>query len=371
MRDIPPISITMVTGSLSRQAGGMFHSVRMMAKSLRARGHNVYVIGTRDTDTEADLPAWRPLQPIVLNRVSPRSLGFVSGLSEAISSTKPDIIHQHGIWLGMSYVVSQFALRCPTVVSPRGMLDKWARRNSGWKKFLAWQGWERRNLCRATFIHALSKSEADSVRDVLPFSRIEILPNAITLPPDIPIIQHSGRRKILLFLGRIHPKKGLSDLFFQWVQLPAAIRNEWKIVVAGPSECGHRPELQKLVHELNISSDVDFVGPLHGIDKEIVFRNADAFILPSYSEGLPIAVLEAWSYKLPVFMTDACNLPEGFTSYAALPIETGNNPRLLKEALECDKLTEVGVRGYDLVVRKFSWEQVAAELEALYFTSIS
>jgi hypothetical protein len=77
-----------------------------------------------------------------------------------------------------------------------------------------------------------------------------------------------------------------------------------------------------LVQKLNLSDRITFCGPLHGPAKDAAYASAQAFILPSFSEGLPTTVLEAWAHRLPVLMTAACNLPEGFASGAALEISS-------------------------------------------------
>jgi poly(glycerol-phosphate) alpha-glucosyltransferase len=118
------------------------------------------------------------------------------------------------------------------------------------------------------------------------------------------------------------------------------------------------------------SSSVIFVGPAFGATKDSLLRQASAFILPSFSEGLPMSVLEAWSYRLPVLMTDACNLPEGFATGAALRIGSDvesitEGMRLLQESTIPD-LQSIGQNGRALVERQFTWPMVAAQMKSVY-----
>ena len=141
----------------------------------------------------------------------------------------------------------------------------------------------------------------------------------------------------MLFLGRIHPKKGVAELIRAWALLrrsDPSLALGWRLIVAGWDDGGHLPGLRTLVAELGLVDHVLFIGSVFGADKEAWFRSAKAFILPSYSEGLPMAVLEAWSYELPVFMTGACNLPEGFEEGAAIEVST--DPNQLANALGVD-----------------------------------
>jgi hypothetical protein len=116
--------------------------------------------------------------------------------------------------------------------------------------------------------------------------------------------------------------------------------------------------------------DVVFYGPAFGEEKEALLRSADTFILPSFSEGLPISVLEAWSYGLPVVMTPECNLPEGFTCGAALEIRSGEGSfqdgmRILIEMTNQERAA-MGMRGRRLVEEKFTWPKVAKSLKEIY-----
>ena len=123
--------------------------------------------------------------------------------------------------------------------------------------------------------------------------------------------------------------------------------------------------------------DVVFYGPAFGEEKEAILRSADAFILPSFSEGLPMSVLEAWAYGLPVLMTPECNLPEGFACQAALEIRSGGGSfqgsdfsfqQGLRTLLEMSDLERaaMGMRGRHLVEERFTWQKVAAQMKELY-----
>lgn len=136
------------------------------------------------------------------------------------------------------------------------------------------------------------------------------------------------------------------------------------------SQIGHIDELKRIVQENHLVDYVDFVGEVHGKEKEKLLCEANAFILPSFSEGLPMSILEAWAYQLPVLMTDFCNIPEGFTSESAIRIEPSaeniaNNIEILS-SLSNEELVKMGVNGYSLVKKKFCWEEIAKQTIQLY-----
>jgi poly(glycerol-phosphate) alpha-glucosyltransferase len=117
-------------------------------------------------------------------------------------------------------------------------------------------------------------------------------------------------------------------------------------------------------------SSVLFLGPVFGETKDRLLRMADAFILPSFSEGLPMSVLEAWAYRLPVLMTDQCNLPEGFSANAALRIGTdvasiSDGMATLVRSPIAD-LRCLGQNGRRLVELRFTWPQVVRQVKEVY-----
>lgn len=357
------LRIAMVTGSLSRRAGGLFESVRHLSLALRARGHDIRVIGLRDPDTEADLEAWAPIEPVVLDIVGPSSIGLPCGAGAHLAGH--DIVHQHGIWKLLSYPVSRFAKGGHTVISPRGMLDPWARDNAYLKKRIAWAGWERANLRRAACLHALAEAEAEAIRDWLPQTPLVVIPNGIDTNAQPPRRQCLvGSTRICLFMARIHPKKGVDRLLNQWAALPNQTRESWRLEIAGPDEVGLRATLEAQTISLGLKGEVSFVGPIMGHAKAEALARASAFVLPSYSEGLPMSVLEAWSAALPVLMTRTCNLPEGFEAMAAH--EISSDPTDLARGLARADLALMGQRGRNLVERHFNWDIIAKRHEAAY-----
>lgn len=146
--------------------------------------------------------------------------------------------------------------------------------------------------------------------------------------------------------------------------------NSWEIHIAGWDQNGHLNELKHLVETFNLASDVKFVGSLYGEAKERALCQANAFILPSFSEGLPMSVLEAWAYELPVVMTDYCNIPEGFNHKCAVRVEPTpediHQKLILLFQLSDAELRCMGQRGKELVSQSFTWDVVARQTLELY-----
>jgi poly(glycerol-phosphate) alpha-glucosyltransferase len=238
---------------------------------------------------------------------------------------------------------------------------------------------EKRNLAGAACLHALNEAEALSMREFGLRNPIAIIPNGVILPQsdesttgaatwEVPGVV---RRKVLLFLGRIHPKKGIATLLQAWHQVRIASRDSgWKLAIAGWDQVGHEEDLKQLAGKLGIAEDVYFIGPQFQKMKEVAFARAAAFVLPSYSEGMPVAVLEAWASRLPVLMTQECNLSEGFEANAAIKIEASaegvaSGLRELFRMSDGERI-QMGLRGRALVEERFTWPSVAEKMLRLY-----
>ena len=371
-----PLSIAIVTGSASRRAGGLFNSVRMSARALSTAGHRVTVLAVSDANFEEDRLAWAPLELVAARPVGPAALAFAPAMAKGLSD-RFDVVHQHGIWQAFSTHVAAWRRRTdgPVMISPRGMLDPWARTNSAWKKRLTGALWERSNLSAATCLHALNASEAAAMRGFGLRNPIVVIPNGTDIPAAgyVPPPAWWPDGRVLLFVGRLHPKKGIAELIEAWARLSREVPDlaeEWRVVIAGWDDGSHQAGIEAKIRRHGLAERVVMPGPLYGADKDAALRHAEAFILPSHSEGLPMSVLEAWSYGLPVLMTEACNLPEGFAESAAFRIGTAPE-RLASELAQTlrrapEALATVGRAGSRLVAERFSWDDIARRHAEVY-----
>lgn len=375
------MKVGFLTASLSRKAGGVYDATRFLARGLSVQpACEIVAFGLADDATERDAAGWGEVRTVAAAVRGPRAFGYAPALAGEIDAWAPDVLHAHGLWMYPSVVSHAWSRRWrrPCVVSPHGMLDPWAVRNSQWKKRLAAALYENAHLRGAACIHALCEAEAQAIRAYGLTSPICVIPNGVELPmqalagaPAWAAALPAGAR-VLLYLGRIHPKKGLRELVLGWHQAltQGGVPEEWHLVIAGWNQGGHEQELKALVDELRIAQRVHFVGPQFGDDKRLTYQMADAFVLPSFSEGLPMVVLEAWAHGLPVLMTPACNLPEGFAAGAALKIEpdAGSVAGGLKQlfALPQHECAEMGAQGRKLVESRFNWPTIAGQMLSVY-----
>lgn len=362
----------------SRLGGGLYTTMTNYSQAIQNNGVDPVIISFVDEFWKQDKTAFGNVRTVNYHRYGVpgvKQLGFSTDIHRIIREEKADIIHQQGIWMYYSYatlVEKQKNPQCKVIIEPHGMLDPWAVRNSEWKKKIVGHLFEYKNLRSADCIHALCQSEYESIRKYGLKNPVAIIPNGVTLPSN-PQYERGSEKKILLYIGRIHPKKGIKELILGLAKIKeqnSLLLKNWEIHIAGWDQNGHIDDLKCLVEKHNLVNDVKFLGSLYGESKEKALCRANAFILPSFSEGLPMSVLEAWAYELPVVMTDFCNIPEGFDYKCAIRIEPTPNDICEKLIalfqLSNLELSDMGVRGKELVSQKYTWTIVAQQTIELY-----
>jgi glycosyltransferase involved in cell wall biosynthesis len=291
--------------------------------------------------------------------------------------SKADGVHIHGLWEGCTAVAGRAArsLDKPYIISAHGMLDPWALANKGLKKRIYSALVERANIESAACLHALTKAEAEDYRRYGSRRPIAVVPNGVDLPRSVDarlfleeFPELEGKRMVL-FLGRIHFKKGLDILAQAWGNLakrfPDAV-----LVLAGPDSENSRAAVEELITIYGISDRVFFTGMLAEKVKWSALATAHCFVLPSYSEGLSVATLEAMGMGLPVIITEQCHLPEvsQFEAGWEIRADVTSLYSALEEMLENSPATnsEIGERGRRIVQKRYSWPVVARQMAELY-----
>jgi glycosyltransferase involved in cell wall biosynthesis len=364
--------VSVIVPWVSRAAGGLFDAARNLTLEMeRQRRYLPSVIGVEDKNWVSDRALWGKIDTQALPGRGPHAFGYAPAMSKLLELQDPDLLHVHGLWMYPSVAAVRWARRGkPYVISPHGMLDAWALKNSGWKKRICAALYEDRHLRGAACIHVLNVAEERAVRAYGLKNPICLIPNGVELP-EVEEVSSSRKSRYLLYLGRLHPKKGLPVLVNAWSRIQkTAVQAGWQLRIAGWDQNGHQSELEALTEKLDAASSISFIGPQFGEAKSLCFQKASAFVLPSLSEGLPISVLEAWSWRLPVVMTPNCNLPEGLKAGAAIMTEA--NVESIGEAL-CRvfamsdlELDAIGARGRQLVEQRFHWPHIVQQLMEVY-----
>lgn len=376
------LHVGFLSASISRRSGGLFNSARRLAQTLQSeRRCKVSVFSRQDSDSGADAGSWSPIEPRLYPVYGPPVIGWTPQMARALGGAELDLLHVHHLWLFPSRLCLRWhgETRRPYVVSARGMLDPWALRRSYWKKRLARLLFEDDHLRGAGCLHALNRQEARSMRDAGLKGPVCVIPNGVDTvlptPSDAPPWDESrvAGRRVLLYLGRIHPKKGLRDLLEAYDECRRRGPREagdWVIVVAGWGEPGHLRRLREDIRSLELDDRVLFVGEVYGRAKASAFTHAQAFVLPSYSEGLPMTALEASAHGLPAVLTEECHLSMLGEAEAAIEIPGGcQGVRRGLQGLFSMKEAErraMGEKARAIAARDFAWERIAADMRSVY-----
>ena len=351
--------------------GGPILAVHGLCKALAARGHAVTVF-TTDVHGHGrlDVPLGEPVAvddvevwyfPVVLPRLS---WSPVMGRELARQAGGFDVVHLHSVFLWPTAAAARAAERAdvPYVLSPRGMLVPELIEQRGRLRKRAWMLLaERRTLERAAALHMTSPLEADeAARLGLPLPPAFVIPNGVDLAPNG---GRPEREPFLLFLGRVSWKKGLDRLILALAQVDAVLK------IAGNDEEGLRPELERLARGAGVADRVEFLGPVHGAEKEHLLRRAAVLVLPSRSENFGNVVLEAMAAGCPVAVTPEVGLAGTVRETGAGIVADAAPARLggvLRNLLaDPARREEMGRRGR-AAAERFGWAAVAGEMEEMY-----
>lgn len=293
------------------------------------------------------------------------------------------LIHLHSIFSYPTLAASRIAarVRTPYIVAPHGMVEPWCLGYKGWKKQPYLRLFELRTLAGAAALHALVRQEEANLRALDMSNPIFVLPNGINLaeyahPPAKEFFtsryEETRGKKIVLFLGRIDPKKGLDLLVKSFAQLrrESDASEKLHLVIAGPDLVNYAAEVKEAIAGERMAEHVLMPGMLTGEMKLAALAAADVFVLPSRSEGFSMAVLEAMALARPVIITEGCNFPEVRQARAGFVIapQTEALTRAMREILFAseDVRAEMGARGQRLVRGEYNWDAIAAKLRRVY-----
>jgi glycosyltransferase involved in cell wall biosynthesis len=301
-----------------------------------------------------------------------RGLRTSAALSNALYETAADhdIMHNHGLWLLPNVQAGWAATRAgkPLVISPRGMLSPVSLQFSREKKRVFWHLLQGPAVRRASCLHATSVDEYDAIREFGLVNPIAIIPNGIDLPQPTGKPAGAGTERIVLSLGRIHPKKGLDQLLRAWATIEARYPG-WQLQIAGPEEAGYTAELCMLARSLGLAQVV-IDGPIYGDAKWATYRAADLFVLPTMNENFGLTVAEALAAETPAISTKGAPWSRLNNEGCGWWIDHGVEP--LAAALETamamprEALRLMGIRGRAWMAREFSWDHVARDMLDVY-----
>ena len=370
------ISVGQVIAGLHPAAGGPSRTIVQLCDAL-ARSSDVHVtlVSQRRCNEPVMLSEERTVRRRIAESRFPFSLKMGLPLRAELHQVLPGsssvVLHSNGLWTAVNHWVTHQARRwqVPLIVQPHGMLEPWALEYRGWKKRLALRLYQRRDLESASLFIATAEQEAESIRRFGLRQPIAVIPNGVELAigtDNDGLLPHLRTARTALFLSRIHPKKGLLNLVSAWGELRP---REWRLVIAGPDENGHLAKVMSSVRQQGITECVEYVGEVEGHKKAALYREADLFVLPTFSENFGVVVAEALAYGLPVITTRGTPWADLERFGCGWWIDTGVAPLVdtLREAISLpeEERKTMGERGR-CYVQRYDWNVIARQTAAVY-----
>lgn len=365
--------------------GGVVRAVLDMAQALSARGHDVTIITQNDTDIPAAWKSGGAGVPRVVNVGEASGLlgrldaGALSKTADAIRGA--DVLHLHTPWETSNPQIAAIARRekVPYIVSIHGMLDDWCMTQRAAKKklYLALAG--RKLLENAAYVHCTAQAEKDQSEKWFPRGRGRVIPLVFdlepfrTLPgPALAREKHPSlatHRPKVLFLSRVHPKKGI-ELLIDSVPLLQKAGIDPAVSIAGTGDTDYIEQLKKRVASMGLGDRVAFLGLVTGAEKLSVYEAADIFVLPTSQENFGFVIPEAMACGKAVVTTRGVDIwPELDRSGGAVIVDStpaaiaAAVARLLKDPAA---LRTMGERGRSWVFAELDGRRVVERYETMY-----
>ena len=377
-----PIKVLHVLSSMAVAAGGPPFVAAGLAAALAARGHAV-TIATAARPGETRVPL-----DLKVNQVEFPILGsdrYVSSPAMDVwlqaNVHKFDLLHLHSIWQFPTFAAARACWfnHKPYVVLLNGMLEHYSvHHRSLWLKTLYWHWREKYIETGASGVHFLNTAEIrKAVSWTHPLNKF-IIGNGISEKElaNLPARGHFrasnpafGNRPIVLFLSRLHPKKGLERLLPAWKRV-ATQRPDILFVIAGKGEAAHEQSIDRVIVEQELGSSVMRVGQLAGQQKWEALVDADVFVLPSHQEGFSMAITEALAAGCVPVVTEECNFDELDESKCGVIIHDGDMAEFVFATLDLldhpERRKTHAAAGRALVAQRYTWEKIAENLEQVY-----
>jgi glycosyltransferase involved in cell wall biosynthesis len=348
--------------SIDKSSGGTTEYMRLLGKAL-------------NKDTSLIIATGISKQPINIEGVSIfffdcsllRWFTVLKEFRAFLENEKPDIVHINGIWSPQNWGFQKVAqeLKIKVVLSPHGMLESWIIQHNPLKKKIALFLFQQNAIRKADHIHATAQMEKDSIRKLKFNNSITIIPNGIDLSEIEGSKIHYGTQK-MVFLSRIHPKKGIEILLEAWRNCDTT---GWVLEIAGNGDENYITHLSQSAHDLK---NVHFVGAKYGKEKWDFLRSADVMVLPTHSENFGIVVTEALALGVPVLTTQGTPW-EDLEIYECgwwFDLSVLNLEKVILKVFHtsAEELESMGKKGRQLVAEKYEIKAVGKKIIELYKT---
>ena len=352
--------------SLDINSGGPSRSVPMLVKGLVEFGVDVTLMTIRSKNMnvhalEGTTARLKVLEPSFTRKEITRYL----------KDEKFHLIQIQSMWDWPYHKVMVEArkLGIPYIVTPRGMLEPWSLSQKKWKKKLAWWLYQRNDVQKSVCVFTTAKMEAEHVTNLGITTCKAVIPNGIETDSYPCKTSVDVVKKQVLFLSRVHVKKGIEVLFEAWKQIHPDYE-DWQLLVIGNGEAEYIHSLENRVECLGLKESIKILPPVFGNDKIQIYQESALFCLPSYSENFGMAIAEAMSCGTPVITTTNCpwNILNDTKTGWCIDLNVDNLKRALREALSMNptELYDMGQKASKLIYENFDYRNVTRKTLKLY-----
>lgn len=352
--------------SIDKSAGGTAAYLQLISKELK-KSIDLIVVTGKSTN---------PINLIDI-KVTSLDLSFKRWFNlkkeflEILTKENPDLVHINGIWTPQNWLFQKIAqqLGIKVVLSPHGMLESYILNRHPLKKNIGLKLYQHKALKSVDYFHVTAQSELDQVRKLGYMQPAQIIANGIEIG-DVRLKTEWKKVQTILFLSRVHPKKGLELL----IEAIANLNNTTlKIVIAGEGEQVYIESLKKLAVEKNVSQQFKFVGGVYENAKWKLYKEADLFVLPTYSENFGIVVPEALATGLSVITTTGTPWQELETYKCGwwIDLNVPNLVQTITKAINTNpvELKQMGLNARKLVAEMYDIKTIAVKMQE-YYSSI-
>ena len=357
--------------SIDRTSGGVGSYMQLLAKEL-GKLCELYIV-TANTEHQLKIEN-AEIRYIPCNISQYGSMK--KEWNRILDEIKPDLVHVNCCWMPCCALVQKWSQRKghKVILTPHGMLEPWIMKRNYWtKKIPALLLYQKAAIKKADCIHATAESEKQNILKLGYNKKIEVIANGIDVE-NIKIKDNWRRNKNILFLSRIHVKKGIEFLLEAASSLKSKLEG-YTITIAGEGEQTYVSSLKSKTIELGIDKMVNFCGGVYGEKKWELYRKADVFVLPTYSENFGIVIAEALASGTPVITTKGTPWNDLNTMQCGWCVDIGIQPLIsaLNDFLGLSNkpIQEYALRGRLLVENKFDIRKIAKDFICLYKTQIA
>lgn len=362
------MNVCHVVSSIDKNSGGTTEYLRLLTAELTKFIHNIIV--TTQTLNPIDFDV--NVQVYLCERKIPK-FSFSLELKELLHKLECNLYHGNGLWQVPVHQMSKIALKkkVPYIISTHGMLEPWSLTQGKLKKQIALKLFQYNDLAKAACIHATAPMEVENIRKLGFKNPIAMIPNGVQIeefPKELPTKDNHPKK--ILFLSRIHPKKGIENLIQAWKALKPELKEGWVIEIVGNGDLVYINELKNKIRQETLDTIVQIKKPVFGKEKIELFSGASLFVLPTFSENFGIVIAEALASYTPVITTKGAPWEDLELTNSGWWIDIGVEPLklALEEALQTssEKLMEMGANGRKLIEKKYSMEAVANKMTRMY-----